>query len=59
MEIKTMQVVLRHLVPSEGKVIKNTVTEEYYPEGIYLGKEENAENYIEVGSSEAAEFDIE
>ena len=52
MEINTTQVILRRLVPAAGKAIKNTVTEEYFPEGLYLGKDENADNYIEVALSE-------
>ncbi len=48
----TETVEIRHLIPSQGKAIKNTVTGDFYPEGIYLGKDENEANYIEVDSSE-------
>ena len=57
MEITTTQVILRQLVPEQGKVIKNTITEEYYPEGVYLGKDENENNYIEVEATEIIEND--
>lgn len=43
---------VRHCIPAEGKAIKNTVTEEYFPEGLYLAKGERASNYIEVDASE-------
>ena len=48
----TETVSIRHLIPDEGKVIKNKVTEEYYPEGLYLAKGELKTNYIEVDISE-------
>ena len=59
MTLDTQTVILRHLVPSEGKVIKNTVTEDYFPEGLYLGKNENAENFIEVDASDLPSEDEE
>ena len=52
MEIKTENVTLRQLIPAEGKAIKNTVTEEYYPEGLYLAKEADENDFIEVDLSE-------
>ena len=42
----------RHLIPVDGQVIKNKVTEEFYPEGLYLAKGELKTNYIEVDISE-------
>lgn len=48
----TETVSIRHLIPDEGKVIKNKVTEEYYPEGLYLAKGELKTNYIEADISE-------
>lgn len=50
MTTETVQV--RHIIPAEGKAIKNTVTGEYFPEGLYLAKGERASNYIEVDASE-------
>ncbi len=50
MTTETVQV--RHLIPAEGKAIKNTVTGEYFHKGLYLAKGERASNYIEVDISE-------
>lgn len=50
MTIETVQV--RHIIPAEEKAIKNTVTEQYYPDGLYLAKGERASNYTEVDASE-------
>lgn len=52
MKIDSQTVILRYLTPSEGKALKNIVTEQYFKEGIYLGKEEDENNYIEVDISE-------
>lgn len=52
MDIKREEVILRQIIPAEGKVIKNIITEEYFTEGLYLGKEEDENNYIEVDISE-------
>ena len=52
MKTETATVELRHLIPEEGKVIKRINPEEWYPEGVYLGKDEDINNYIEVDESE-------
>lgn len=52
MKIDSQTVILRYLTPSEGKALKNIITEQYFKEGIYLGKEEDKNNYIEVDISE-------
>lgn len=50
--MKTETVEIRHLIPAEGKVIKRIDPEEWYPEGVYLGKDEDINNYIEVDEGE-------
>lgn len=55
MEINTQEITLRQLVPAEGKVIKRIDPEEWYPEGVYLGKDEDINNYIEVDKGEMPE----
>ena len=57
MKIIEDTVILRHLVPAEGKVIKRIDPEEWYPDGLYLGKDEDESNYIEVDASEMPEPD--
>ncbi|MBR2108833.1 MAG: hypothetical protein IJ932_02645 [Ruminococcus sp.] len=49
----TETVQIRHLLPSEGKVIKRLDPVEYYRDGLYIGKDEDINNYIEVDASEA------
>lgn len=53
--MKTETVEIRHLIPAEGKVIKRIDPEEWYPEGVYLGKDEDINNYIEVDEGEMPE----
>ena len=48
MNIETTDVTLRHLMPAEGKALHKVGTEEYYPEGLYLGKEELESNFEEI-----------
>ena len=51
----TETVQIRHLIPDEGKVVKNTSTGEFFPEGLYLAKGELKSNYVEVDASEMPE----
>lgn len=53
--MKTETVEIRHIIPAEGKVIKRIDPEEWYPEGVYLGKDEDINNYIEVDKGEIPE----
>ena len=48
MNIETQEVTLRHLTPAEGKALHKIGTEEYFPEGLYLGKEELESNFEEI-----------
>ena len=48
MNIETTEVTLRFLTPAEGKALHKIGTEEYYPEGLYLAKEENPDNFEEI-----------
>ena len=48
MNIETQEVTLRHLTPAEGKAIHKIGTEEYFPEGLYLAKEEIPDNFEEI-----------
>lgn len=59
MKIETENVVLRQLIPAEGKALRKIGTDEYYPEGLYLGKEESPDNFVEVDVSDVPEKESE
>lgn len=52
MEINTQEITLRQLIPDEGKVIRDIRDGNIYPDGLYLGKEEDADNFIEIDPPE-------
>ena len=52
MRIEKKGVSLRRIIPNENKAIKNIVTNDYYPDGLYLSIEANEEDFVEVDISE-------
>ena len=59
MEITTTDVTLRFLEPDEGKALHKINTNDYFTEGIYLGKEEFPDSFVEVNLSDVPQSELE